>query len=633
MGGIAGGLAGVGSGLDQGLQQYGQQIRSVLENRRSQFAALLAQQAQQENDPQRRGELLSHAGDLYAGKDMAKVAPAIVKTLQGHRESDAALGQAAGGPPAQPTPSPGPQAGKAPGTGAAAQPATSPVQPQSQSPQGSQAVSQPSTIGVGGVVPPVEAQPQAAPQAQPSAAVPPVSQPSNQDRAFEAIRGKRQEILQKYQTQLMQATPHMQPIIEAQMKAEIEGLAPWEQQQMRAANLSDLEARPEYQSANPFQKLQIQEQAAGYQPSGMMGMASLMRVHQMEVDATHMSPEQKSTYGIPANSSGKFTADVDGMGNPMGQARQGWAGTVGTLNAAGQTGIEDKNTALGAGGGLTAVGGGPSVNPSLVSSQIHPHLLTGPHGEQFFTSPAQAGAGPIAGAINPSFVPSNTTSPRSISTTDAEGNPVTQLVNTTSTKTRGGGGMSGGPSGGGSSPTSFPKPFTPQQQMHGEQQLGQYNLAIDRIQKIQSQLPLLNSMIESGKLNVQMDSSGLVRAIVNRMMPLTPGEAEFVGNFRTMMEDINLLRGPMGATGFRGPEAWAALQAQRGQLLARPEITKQVLTNTLTALKAQQGPLSKRFGGNKEQPGAVSPVGGEPQPAGTGGMTITLPSGKKVTIQ
>jgi hypothetical protein len=113
---------------------------------------------------------------------------------------------------------------------------------------------------------------------------------------------------------------------------------------------------------------------------------------------------------------------------------------------------------------------------------------------------------------------------------------------------------------------------------------------------IQSKLHLLDSMMESGKLNLELDSNGLVRALVNRALPLTPAEAEFIGDFRTMMEDINLLRGPMGATGFRGPEAWAALQAQRGQLLAHPEVTRQVLKNSIAALKNQQQPLDKSFG-------------------------------------
>ncbi len=113
---------------------------------------------------------------------------------------------------------------------------------------------------------------------------------------------------------------------------------------------------------------------------------------------------------------------------------------------------------------------------------------------------------------------------------------------------------------------------------------------------MKSKLPLLNSMLEAGKLQMELDSSGVVKAIINRALPMTKAEADFAGDMRTMMEDINLLRGPMGATGFRGPEAWTALQAQRGQLLANPAITKKVLENSLIALKAQRDPIAKALG-------------------------------------
>ena len=267
-----------------------------------------------------------------------------------------------------------------------------------------------------------------------------------------------------------------------------------------------------------------------------------------------------------------------------------------------------------------------------------PKTATTPTGaiEQYTPAGVASGTPPVTvpGAENPQFVPHVTNSLRSISTTDENNNPVTTLAPVQSVSQRGTPSLPStapnsthptAPATNQGSGRTFPKPFTPEQVLKGQQQLGQYNMAIGRIQDIQSQLPILNSMIESGKLSIETDSSGLLRSILNRAMPMTPAEAKFVGNFRTMMEDINLLRGPMGATGFRGPEAWAALQAQRGQLLAKPEITKQVLTNTLTALKAQQQPLAQRFSGQTGTPGSVNPV---VQMFHDGGNTYHIPADK-----
>ena len=257
--------------------------------------------------------------------------------------------------------------------------------------------------------------------------------------------------------------------------------------------------------------------------------------------------------------------------------------------------------------------------PTDIRAEFTPHTVTGPTGEQSFVSPSQAAAGSagtkIPGAINPSFAPTSTSSLKPIQTVDAQGNAVTRLEPVTSTRTKGGRAAGGaaiqpvsGTGGGGAAtphpsggPREFPRPFTPEQQLTGEQKLGQYNIAIDRASSVMKRLPLLNNLLDAGKINLELDTTGFLKAILNRNMSMTPEEEQLAGDFRTLTEDINLLRGPLGATGFRGPEAFAALQAQRGQLMARPGITAQVLTNTLRALRAQQAPLAKRFKGGDVQ--------------------------------
>jgi len=52
------------------------------------------------------------------------------------------------------------------------------------------------------------------------------------------------------------------------------------------------------------------------------------------------------------------------------------------------------------------------------------------------------------------------------------------------------------------------------------------------------------------------------------------------GNLRSLMEGVNVIRQPLGATGFRGEEGWNALQGQAIRAIALPGVNKQVLDNT-----------------------------------------------------
>jgi hypothetical protein len=267
MGGFAAAIGGAG----QQAAQYGAQVRNILEQRRGAFAQMLTQQAAQEADLQRRSELLGHVSDLYAGKDMSKVGPAVIKTLQDHRASDAALGQAlgAGGPTPTLTPAPaGP--GQTPGT--AAQPSTSPVSPQAQGPQGPQAVSQPATIGTGGVIPPVDTQSQSAPQ--PSGNVPAVG---GAPSPFDA-RARREQIIAKYHILANQAAPIMRPQIAQEMQAELAHLEPLEQQQNRMEQYEMMSKDPSFQALPAHIKAAYLAEARGFQPVTPQGMTMMPRM-------------------------------------------------------------------------------------------------------------------------------------------------------------------------------------------------------------------------------------------------------------------------------------------------------------------------------------------------------------------
>lgn len=97
---------------------------------------------------------------------------------------------------------------------------------------------------------------------------------------------------------------------------------------------------------------------------------------------------------------------------------------------------------------------------------------------------------------------------------------------------------------------------------------------------------LLNSLPSSSLLALAQDPDSTIKALIARgWMSMSSDDektkiAAAAGDLRSLAEGINIIRSPLGATGFRSEESWAALQAQLGQRIASPGITKQTLTNT-----------------------------------------------------
>jgi hypothetical protein len=112
-----------------------------------------------------------------------------------------------------------------------------------------------------------------------------------------------------------------------------------------------------------------------------------------------------------------------------------------------------------------------------------------------------------------------------------------------------------------------------------------------RAENVYEHADMLNSLITAGKISFATendhDPSGLMKLLVSRATNMTPEEEAIAADMKSLAEDINTLRGPLGATGFRGADAFAALQAQRGNLMARPGVTKGVLKNSLENMVRQ----------------------------------------------
>lgn len=171
-----------------------------------------------------------------------------------------------------------------------------------------------------------------------------------------------------------------------------------------------------------------------------------------------------------------------------------------------------------------------------------------------------------------------------------------------------------GSQGGGSQTGSLTKGLGPKQQMDAELKAGALDNTIDLVKNVQTNLPLLNNILTAKKIQFEADpATGFIHGVINRSLPMTPQEAQLAGNLQSLAEHINTLRGPLGATGFRGADAFRNLMAQGGSAMQNPQVVAQVLGSTMKALQTQRGVYTKHGVGTNLTP----------PPAGDSGSSTT----------
>jgi len=143
-------------------------------------------------------------------------------------------------------------------------------------------------------------------------------------------------------------------------------------------------------------------------------------------------------------------------------------------------------------------------------------------------------------------------------------------------------------------------PLTANQRVTLEKSTSALDKTIDLAQRVRDNYDVLNSLIDAKKIQIQITPDGVIKQIVARNVPLTDQEAQMAADLQSLEEHINTLRGPLGATGFRSEEAWAALQGQAGNLAGNPEVSKKILDTTLKALRGQKD-VADRALNNKSQ--------------------------------
>lgn len=154
--------------------------------------------------------------------------------------------------------------------------------------------------------------------------------------------------------------------------------------------------------------------------------------------------------------------------------------------------------------------------------------------------------------------------------------PTAPVINTTPVRTGAGqAGQQGRVVGG--------RSLTPEQMLNNTNKSQAFSNMIARMTNVLEKAPMLENLITAGKIALAVDPKSPTKLLLSRYSEMTPDEAGVAGDYLSLGEDINLLRGVFQATGFRGPEAFATQQAQRGPLLGDPKVFNKVLTNSLKA--------------------------------------------------
>jgi hypothetical protein len=131
-----------------------------------------------------------------------------------------------------------------------------------------------------------------------------------------------------------------------------------------------------------------------------------------------------------------------------------------------------------------------------------------------------------------------------------------------------------------------------------------YSNTVDRMVGILGKMANMEPLLARGKAHIMADPSGIAKIAFSNLYTPTDSEAKFAADYASLGEDINILRGAFGATGFRSSEAFNQLMNQRGNLLGNPKVFKETLQNSLQSVISQLIPMKKAI----EKSGVPMPV-------------------------
>ena len=119
--------------------------------------------------------------------------------------------------------------------------------------------------------------------------------------------------------------------------------------------------------------------------------------------------------------------------------------------------------------------------------------------------------------------------------------------------------------------------------------------ALTVFKRLRDNIDVLDNPMSAAKIGLAASGGGLAN-LISRGTPMTAKEQQFASDWIAASEEVNLLRGPLSAAGFRGPQAWEKLQEQKGSLLKSPAITKGLLDQSIGILQGQLNQAQKTLG-------------------------------------
>ena len=162
---------------------------------------------------------------------------------------------------------------------------------------------------------------------------------------------------------------------------------------------------------------------------------------------------------------------------------------------------------------------------------------------------------------------------------------------------------------------SLPAQLNPAVEDRLMQRADALDIALDTIERIKPNLDLLKSLPNASLVELSQHSDTLAQALSRYFPNQSEKTLQLAGDLRSLKEQVNIIRGPLGATGFRGKEGWDALQMQTVRAMGNPAINAATLGVTEATMKKLRDSTLQILG---EPSTDNSPGGPQPTPSGGG---------------
>ncbi len=131
-----------------------------------------------------------------------------------------------------------------------------------------------------------------------------------------------------------------------------------------------------------------------------------------------------------------------------------------------------------------------------------------------------------------------------------------------------------------------------QQQDKATKEVNQLDIATTTVKQLYNGLDANRGMLTSVESYLashpDTPTGQIGSALVSNLFHLNPDQAKYVANWMGLKEYVNLLRNATGATAFRGPQGWNAMQSLLGNPNADPALLKASWQNVMRDFLAQR---------------------------------------------